>query len=193
MNSDNKNNNAQIKDFLWNQMPVIALIVLCVIASIVSNRFLSPINLNNVLMQGAVITVIAIGMTYVIVCGGFDLSVGSTAALSGCISTMVMLEYGIFPGVAAGVAIGAAVGLLNGLIVTKLDVNPFIATLGTMVMFRGATFLITGGRPVVGDEGLPETFLNFATERVFGIPYLVLFPILVFFVFHWLILLADRE
>ena len=180
-------NGRQLKEFLWNQMPLIALIVLCIVATILSSRFLSPININNVLMQGAVMTVIAIGMTYVIVCGGFDLSVGSVVALSGCISAMVMLEFGIVPGIVAGIAVGAGVGLLNGIIVTRLDVNPFIATLGTMVMFRGATFLITGGRPVVGDEGLPFLFLDFGTERLFGIPYLVLFPILVFLIFHWLL------
>lgn len=177
----------RIKAFLWNQMPLIALIVLCVVATVLSSRFLSPININNVLMQGAVMTVIAIGMTYVIVCGGFDLSVGSVVALSGCIGAMVMLEAGIVAGVAAGIAVGAAVGLLNGFIVTKLDVNPFIATLGTMVMMRGATFLITGGRPVTGELGLPLLFTDFATARLFGIPYLVLFPVLVFFVFHWLL------
>ena len=94
MQAEPTNNNVRIKEFLWNQMPLIALIVLCIIAALVSNRFLSPININNVLMQGAVITVIAIGMTYVIVCGGFDLSVGSVAALSGCVCAMVMLEYG---------------------------------------------------------------------------------------------------
>ena len=187
MASSQRENGNGVSTFLWNQMPVIALIVLCVIATLLSNRFLSPININNVLMQGAVMTVIAIGMTYVIVCGGFDLSVGSIVALSGCISAMVMLEFGIIPGIVAGIAVGAAVGLLNGLIVTRLDVNPFIATLGTMVMFRGATFLITGGRPISGDEGLPLPFLNFATERLFGIPYLVLFPIAVFIVFHWLL------
>lgn len=174
-------------DLLWNQMPVIALVVLCIIATLLSSRFLSPININNVLMQGAVMTVIAIGMTYVIVGGGFDLSVGSVVALSGCISAMVMLEFGIIPGVIAGILVGAAVGLLNGLIVTKLDVNPFIATLGTMVMFRGATFLITGGRPVVGEYGLPVDFLDFATARLFGVPWLVIFPVFVFFVFHWLL------
>lgn len=185
--NDRAGNGSRLGEFLWNQMPVIALIVLCIIATILSTRFVSPININNVLMQGAVMTVIAIGMTYVIVCGGFDLSVGSVVALSGCITAMVMLEYGIIPGVIAGVAVGAAVGLLNGLIVTKLDVNPFIATLGTMVMFRGATFLITGGRPIVGDEGLPVRFLDFATERLLGIPYLVLFPIVVFVIFHWVL------
>ncbi len=181
--SENRNRAA----FLWEQVPVIALVALCIVAALLSSRFLSPININNVLMQGAVMTVIAIGMTYVIICGGFDLSVGSVVALSGCITAMVMLEFGIAAGVLAGILTGAAVGLVNGLIVTRLDVNPFIATLGTMVAIRGATMLITGGRPIVGDEGLPQLFLDFATERLFGIPWLVLFPVVVFVVFHWLL------
>ena len=112
-----------------------------VIASLLSDRFLSPLNINNVLMQGAVITVITIGMTYVIICGGFDLSVGSVAAFSGCVAAEVMLETNIVLGVGAGIAIGAGVGWINGFIVTKLRVNAFIATLGTMVLFRGSSFV----------------------------------------------------
>ncbi len=173
--------------WLTGQIPLLALIVLCLVASALSDRFFSPININNVLMQGAVMTVITIGMTYVIICGGFDLSVGSVVALSGCVTAMAMLEAGIVAGVAAGVAVGALVGLVNGLVVTRLDVNPFIATLGTMVLFRGVTFLITGGRPIVGEEGLPEPFLDFAIERLFGIPFLVWLPVLLFGVFHWLL------
>ncbi|MDE0058621.1 MAG: ABC transporter permease [Defluviicoccus sp.] len=173
--------------WLAGQIPLLALVVLCLVASALSDRFFSPININNVLMQGAVMTVITIGMTYVIICGGFDLSVGSVVALSGCIAAMAMLEAGIVAGVAAGVAVGALVGLVNGLVVTRLDVNPFIATLGTMVLFRGVTFLITGGRPIVGEEGLPELFLDFAIERLFGIPFLVWLPVLLFGVFHWLL------
>ena len=173
--------------WLAGQIPLLALVVLCLVASALSDRFFSPININNVLMQGAVMTVITIGMTYVIICGGFDLSVGSVVALSGCVAAMAMLEAGIVAGVAAGIAVGALVGLVNGLVVTRLDVNPFIATLGTMVLFRGVTFLITGGRPIVGEEGLPEPFLDFAIERLFGIPFLVWLPVLLFGIFHWLL------
>ena len=173
--------------WLAGQIPLLALVVLCLVASALSDRFFSPININNVLMQGAVMTVITIGMTYVIICGGFDLSVGSVVALSGCVTAMAMLEAGIVAGVAAGIAVGALVGLVNGLVVTRLDVNPFIATLGTMVLFRGVTFLITGGRPIVGEDGLPEPFLDFAIERLFGIPYLVWLPVVLFGVFHWLL------
>lgn len=173
--------------WVWGQAPLLALIVLCIVATLLSDRFLSPININNVLMQGAVMTVIAIGMTYVIVAGGFDLSVGSVAALSGCVAAAVMLEAGILLGVATGIAVGAGVGLVNGLVVTRLDVNPFIATLATMVLFRGVTLLFTDGRPIVGEEGLPRLFLDFGVERLFGVPYLVLLPILLFVVFHWML------
>ncbi len=174
-------------DWLWNQMPLVALIVVCVIAAVLSDRFLSPLNINNVLMQGAVITVITIGMTYVIICGGFDLSVGSVVAFSGCVAAQVMLETNIAFGVAAGIGIGAGVGWVNGFIVTKLRVNAFIATLGTMVLFRGATLLFTRGQPIVGEDGLPELFIDFALERLFGVPYLVWFPIILVVVFSWVL------
>lgn len=178
---------ARHRDAVWGQMPLFALIVLILIATLLSDRFLSPINIVNVLVQGAIMTVIAIGMTFVIVGGGFDLSVGSIVALSGIATAWVMLEVGAALGVMAGIGVGALVGLVNGLIVTKLDVNPFIATLGTMVLFRGVTFLVTGGQPVMGDDGLPEIFLALALERFLGLPYLVWLPIVVLGVFSWLL------
>jgi ribose transport system permease protein len=162
----------------WNlagQMPLISLIVLCAITALLTDRFLSPLNLSNVLVQSSIMAVIAIGMTFVIVGGGFDLSVGSTAALSGCIAAMVMIEAGIAAGVAAGIIAGALVGLANGLVIAFLNVNPFITTLGTMVLVRGVVFLVTGGAPVSGEYGLPGAFVAFGSER-FGIHYLVWVP-----------------
>ncbi len=187
MNSPSPRLGQSTTNLLWNQMPLVALVVLCAIATLLSDRFLSPININNILMQGAVMTVIAIGMTYVIICGGFDLSVGSVVALSGCVAAWVMLEFGILAGIAAGCAVGAAVGWFNGVVVTRMDVNPFIATLGTMVLFRGVTFLITDGQPITGEEGLPEPFVDFATDRAFGVPYLVWFPIVLVVIFSWVL------
>src|SRR6516225_16789 len=162
----------------WNiagQMPLISLIVLCAATALLTNRFLSPFNLTNILLQSSIMAVIAMGMTFVIV-GGFDLSVGSTAALAGCIASMVMLEAGIAAGVAAGIIAGAAVGLANGLVIAFLNVNPFITTLGTMVLVRGVVFLITGGAPVSGETGLPGEFIAFGSERFLGIHYLVWVP-----------------
>ncbi len=175
------------RNFLWGQMPLVALIVLCLIATLLSDRFLSPININNVLMQGAVMTVIAIGMTFVIIGGGFDLSVGSVVALSGIAASWVMLETNILFGVGAGIAVGAVVGLLNGFIVTRVGVNPFIATLGTMVLLRGMAFVVTDGQPISGDEGLPEFFTDFAVERFLNVPYLVWLPVVIIIVFTWLL------
>src|SRR5262252_10410321 len=101
---------------LVGQVPLITLVVLCLATALMTDRFLSPLNLTNILVQSSIMAVIAIGMTFVIVGGGFDLSVGSTAALAGCIAAMVMMEAGIAAGVVAGVIAGAAVGLANGLV-----------------------------------------------------------------------------
>jgi ribose transport system permease protein len=161
---------------LAGQMPLISLLVLCAATALLTDRFLSPLNLGNILVQSSIMAVIAMGMTFVIVGGGFDLSVGSTAALAGCVAALVMLQAGITAGVAAGIAAGAAVGLANGLVIAFLDVNPFITTLGTMVLVRGIVFLMTGGAPVAGETGLPDAFVAFGSGRALGIHYLVWVP-----------------
>src|SRR5262249_59455028 len=144
---------------LAGQMPLVSLIVLCAVTALLTNRFLWPLNLTNILVQSSIMAVVALGMTFVIIGGGFDLSVGSTAALAGCVAAMVMLHAGIAAGVLAGIAAGAAVGLANGLVIAFLDVNPFITTLGTMVMVRGVGFLITRGAPGAGATRLARRSL----------------------------------
>ena len=172
---------------LEGQIPLITLLALCLFTTMLTDRFLSPLNLTNILVQSSIMAVIAIGMTFVIIGGGFDLSVGSTVALAGCVAAMVMVKFGIAAGVLAGVLAGAAVGLANGLIIAKLGVNPFITTLGTMVLVRGVVFLITGGAPV-GDDGLPSAFIAFGSGRWLGVHYLVWVPavllIVLSFVMH---------
>ena len=170
---------------LLGQIPLITLLALCVVTTLLTDRFLSPINLNNILVQSSIMAVIAMGMTFVIVGGGFDLSVGSTAALSACVAAMVMLQMGIAAGVIAGVLAGAFVGLVNGIIIAYLKVNPFITTLGTMVLFRGVVFLITGGAPVAGPEGLSSSFVAFGSARFLGIHALVWVPIILLIVLSW--------
>jgi ribose transport system permease protein len=160
------------------QAPLITLIVLGVVTALLTSRFLSPLNLTNILVQSSIMAVIAMGMTFVIIGGGFDLSVGSTVALSGCIAGMAMLKFGIIAGVITGIAAGAGVGLANGLVVAKLGVNPFITTLGTMVLVRGVVYIITGGAPVSGEDGLPAAFIAFGNSRLFGLHYLVWVPAL---------------
>jgi ribose transport system permease protein len=167
------------------QAPLITLIVLCLATALMTDRFISPLNLTNILVQSSIMAVIAIGMPFVIIGGGFDLSVGSTVALAGCIAAMVMVRLGLVTGIIAGIAAGMTVGLVNGLIIARLGVNPFITTLGTMVLVRGVAFLITGGAPV-GDEGLPSAFIAFGSARFLGIHFLVWVPALLLVVLSFL-------
>ena len=99
---------------LAGQVPLITLLALCLATALLTDRFLSPLNLTNILVQSSIMAVIAIGMTFVIIGGGFDLSVGSTVALAGCVAAMAMVKFGMAAGVAAGIAAGVAVGLANG-------------------------------------------------------------------------------
>jgi len=167
------------------QAPLLTLLILGLATALLTDRFLTPLNLTNILVQSSIMAVIAIGMTLVIIGGGFDLSVGSTVALAGCIAAMVMVKFGLAAGVIAGVASGLAVGLLNGIVVAALGVNPFITTLGTMVLVRGVVFLITGGAPV-GDEGLPPVFVAFGSGRFIGIHYLVWVPAILLLISSWM-------
>ena len=149
------------------------------VTALLTSRFLSPLNLTNILVQSSIMAVIAMGMTFVIVGGGFDLSVGSTVALSGCIAGMAMLKSGIAAGVVAGIAAGALrrPGQRGG--DRGLRVNPFITTLGTMVLVRGVVYIITGGAPVSGEDGLPGAFVAFGNRaRLFGVHDLVWVPAL---------------
>jgi ribose transport system permease protein len=131
--------------------PLIGLILITVILSIVSSSFLTLENVFNVLRQVSINALIAFGMTFVILTGGIDLSVGSILALSSAI-TAGLLAGGMDPFIAIliGVASGAVMGGINGLFITFGKVAPFIATLATMTIFRGLTLVYTNGTPITG-------------------------------------------
>jgi ribose transport system permease protein len=169
------------------QIPLATLVALCLVIALLTDRFLTTLNISNVLVQAAVISVVAMGMTFVILGGGFDLSVGSTVAMTGCVAAAMMMEAGILAGVVAGIATGAVIGLANGVTVTALKVNPFIATLGTMVIVRGAVFLFSDSQQIPIDGTLPQPFLDFAVERFLGIHYLVWLPAILLVALSWLL------
>ena len=180
-------NHDRFKSFLSDQIPLIVLVLLCLVATLSSGRFLSYSNLTNVLLQGAVIAVVTIGMTYVVIGGGFDLSVGSVVALSGCIAAEVLLKYGVLASVVAGALSGVVVGVVNGLVIAKLRVSPFIATLGTMILVRGIVLLLTQGAPVAGDDGLGEVFATLGSGSVLGLPILVWVAGVLAILFSWVL------
>jgi len=133
-----------------------ALLLECVILVATSEAFLTPGNLMNVLRQNAFTAILAAGMSFAILTGGIDLSVGSVVALAGVLCADVLQRQGgLAAGIAAGLGLGVAVGALNGLAVTRLRIPPFIVTLAMMLLVRGAAYKYTDARTI---SGLPEGF-----------------------------------
>jgi ribose/xylose/arabinose/galactoside ABC-type transport system permease subunit len=157
---------------------LIILFLLVVAFAIVTPDFLTVNNLINILRQYSVLMILAVGQTLVIVSRGIDLSVASTAALSGSVMG-VAYAYWAWPEPASllvGLAAGIAVGAFNGFVITRLDVPDFIATLGTFVAVRGIALLVTDGLPVpdferaVEGRTLPGTISTLGVDSVLGMP-----------------------
>ncbi|HET8548760.1 MAG TPA: ABC transporter permease [Bryobacteraceae bacterium] len=152
-------------------LPFITLIILFIGLSIASPHFLTNTNLSSVIRQTAVINIMALGMTLIIISGGIDLSVGAILAMGGLLGTMTMEKgHGIPLGVVAGLLTGAACGFVNGLLTTKLRINPFIVTLGTMGIYRGTTLIISNGLPV---HQIPPAFSFLGEGNVLGVPFVL--------------------
>ena len=120
------------------------IIVLCIVFATLSQAFLSVNNIMNIARQTSVLAIISIGMTFIILTGGIDLSVGSVLALSGAAGVLVLVSTGSsFLGFLVALIVGAACGLCNGVMVGFVNINPFIITLATMVLTRGLTLAFT--------------------------------------------------
>ena len=145
-----------IRRWLSDYAIFVALALECVVLALATDSFLTTNNLSNVLRQNAFPAIIAAGMTFVILTGGIDLSVGSVVALSGVMCADAIVHgWGIPGGVLLGVSVGVLVGVVNGTIVTRIGVPPFIVTLATMLVVRGAAFKYTDARTI---SGLPPEF-----------------------------------
>ena len=178
--NENVKRKFEYKEMLSKLGPLLALIVLIIFVSILSPSFLSLTNLMNLMRQVSTNALIAFGMTFVIITGGIDLSVGSTLALSSAIMAG-MIVNGIDPLIAMTVSLiaGFVLGAVNGLLITKGKLVPFIATLATMTIYRGATLVLTDGKPITG---LDETFIFQFMGRgyFFGIPFPIVITLVVF-------------
>ncbi|MFC3780952.1 ribose ABC transporter permease [Bacillus chungangensis] len=167
--------------------PLIGLLLIVIIISIMSPSFLTLNNLLNVLRQVSINALIAFGMTFVILTGGIDLSVGSTLALSGAV-TAGLMAGGTDPILAMliGLILGAILGAINGIIITKGKVAPFIATLATMTIYRGLTLVYTEGKPISG-LGDSAAFKMLGKGYFLGIPVPVLTMAIAFGVLYFLL------
>ncbi len=147
--------------------PILTLVTLCVLFALRSPRFLTFNNVMIIAQQAAVLMTVSSGMTFVIIAGSIDLSVGSIAALSGLTAAALSDSMGVWALIPA-LVVGLGCGLFNGVLITKGKIPSFIATLGGMVIFRGIVLYYTRGAPVRIDN---ETFLYVFSARSFGIPH----------------------
>jgi len=161
---------------------VIGLVVLCAILWILTPYFLTVSNLLNVAEQTSINAIVAVGMTFVILSAGIDLSVGSIVAFAGVVLGLALRgDQPLAVALALALATGVVCGLVNGLLVSVGDLPPFIVTLGTMSIARGAALLVTEGRPI---SGFAPSFRVLATGRVGFVPAPVIATAVVYLAAH---------
>ena len=169
---------------------VIALIALCLNLAIASPVFLTSSNFLNVFQQISINFVVAVGMTFVIISGGIDLSVGSNIALSGLLMGILMKTYHVpvFLTILICILFSGLIGLINGTLISFLSLPPFIVTLGTMSIVRGAAYTVTGGQPIYT---FPTGFTAIS-GRIAGVPVWSTLIMLAVFFLGWYILRYTR-
>lgn len=162
-----------------------ALVVLVIVATILYRGFLNPGNITDILSQNSAVGIIAVGMTFVIISGGFDLSVGATYALGGTLFAGLTLQTGSVAVAAVGaLAAGVAVGLVNGLLIARLGINPFVATLGTSSMISGLAYVYSNSAPFIINTkpSLVPGFQTLALSKFLGLLVPIWILIVVFVV-----------
>ncbi|MGD9913484.1 MAG: ABC transporter permease [Rhizobiaceae bacterium] len=143
--------------------------ILLVIAVTIGNpNFISYFNIANILSQWAPAALMAIGMTYVIIAGGFDLSLAAAYSFCAVVAAMVAQEHAASIAFLAAVLAGCAIGITNAVLIARFDVNPFITTVGTGFIVTGITFVVTGNAAFIVSD---PAFSVLGAERIYGMPY----------------------
>ncbi|MGI9067845.1 MAG: ABC transporter permease [Pyrinomonadaceae bacterium] len=184
---------ANISRLVQQQGALVALIMVCIFAAVRYPQFLSENNLTNVLRQNSMLGLVALGMTFVILTGGIDLSVGSILAVAGVLAAN-LADRGLLIALVAAVAFATLLGLINGLVIAKARIQPFIATLAMMIAARGLALIYTGEESVrVGR--LSQNFTELGRGKIdlgiISIPYPVLI-LLAAYGLGWVVLNYTR-
>ena len=174
---------------------LLALLVICVFLTFATSSFLTVRNLLNVGRQISLLGIMAIGMTFVLVSREVDLSVGSTYAISGLVTGMLIVRgSALIPALSAGLLVGMVIGAINGVLSTYGKLPSFIATLGMLSVVRGAALLITDGQPVTvdttrgGRSEVVDQFYQLGQGQLFGIIPMLLVCFLIVAAISWLVL-----
>ncbi|WZV98653.1 ABC transporter permease [Kosakonia sp. BYX6] len=176
----------RVLKFFVNNSTLIVFLLMLVIAGFLSDRFYSGDNITNVLRQSVPLGLAALGMLFVILTGGIDLSVGSVMAFISVAVAIFIPEIGLWPALFASLFIAAIIGAGAGTLVTLFNIAPFIATLAMMTIARGLALIISKGQPVFIDD---MSFVDFGTGYLFGLPkpvyVLVVFALLAHCVYKY--------
>ena len=167
-----------LKKFLMKYVMYLFLILMCIVLTIASDKFLTLTNLMTIIKQISIQSIVAIGMTMIIISGNIDLSVGSLVALCS-VSCAMLMNKGLptIIAVLAAVIIGAFAGFITGGVTAKLKLHSFLVTLALMTALRGLAQTLTNGRPVAG---LPSSFGKVASGTVGPVPLLVIYMIVLY-------------
>ncbi len=164
---------------------LIALVVLCVIFSVANGRFMTVANFTNILQQVAVVAIAAFGMTWVILLGEIDLSIGSIIAVAGMAGAQALaIGMGFFPALLVTLLAGAVMGLINGVLTAKLLLPSFIVTVATMGIYRGLVSLPTNGAPAMI---MDPTWIAIGAGSFLGVP-VIIWIVAVLFLFNHILL-----
>ncbi|HSQ34027.1 MAG TPA: ribose ABC transporter permease, partial [Peptostreptococcaceae bacterium] len=182
-------NKGSIKDLLIKYKSLIGLLILVIIVSVLSPTFFTIPNLLNVFRQTSINAIIAAGMTFVILTGGIDLSVGSILAFSGAVAaSMLASGSSVLTATIVAVVIGALSGFANGVAISKGKLQPFIATLATMTILRGLTLVFTDGKPIaIGTSNNAISFGKIGGGQIAGIPTPAIIMVLAFAVCFYIL------
>lgn len=156
-----------MRKFLQSYGLFVTFVGLFIVLSIASPNFRNVQNLTNLLQQNAVNGIIACGMTLMMISGGFDLSVGANAALSSMVAAALFLRFNIPIGMLGGLLASAFIGLINGLLIAKVGINAFVATLGTQIITRGLIYVSTNAKPIYG---LPFSYMVVGLGKIGPLP-----------------------
>jgi len=180
-------NKLNYSDFFGKYMIFILFVALCIFFSLMSPYFLSVSNLTNIFVQQSYVIVAAVGLSFIMISGGMDLSIGYQMSLVGVITSILMINVGlpVYVSMAIGLILGASLGLFNGFMANTLRVHPLIVTLGTSTIYQGLSYTISGSKQIIN---LPQAFKYFGQGYVFGyIPVSVIIMLIVVFIANFVL------
>ena len=170
--------------FFLKEKVLLCAIVMFILVSVFSEAFFNGGNISNLLMQIGLYGIVALGMTFAIIGGEFDLGIGSMVSLSSVLVVVLYPHLGLVLSVIAAVTAGILIGMLNGFLVAKAKINSFIVTFGSMIMLKGIALTVANGVPVTSKS---EVLNSFGVEKILGVSLIFIIFAVLLIICHWIL------